>query len=103
MRKIEVLDEGPHPDPIDGDDPGVLEADRKRLEQQIVKGGQLFRHGVDGKDPEQNYIGGLLPRRRNERGGALDSEGDRERVQAQQGWQLSPVAAVRPARQEATT
>jgi hypothetical protein len=57
MRPLEVLDPGDHPDPIDVDDPPVLKADRDRLEQEVVKGGQLFRNGIKGTDPEQNYIG----------------------------------------------
>ena len=57
MKKLEVLDYGNRPDPIGVHDPAVLPADQDRLEQEVVKGGQLFRNGVKGTDPEQNYIG----------------------------------------------
>src|SRR5581483_6381551 len=57
MKKIEVLDPGPREDPGPLKDPAVLKADKKRLEEELVKGGTLFKHGVSGDDPEQNYIG----------------------------------------------
>jgi hypothetical protein len=55
LRRLTVLDEPPRP--LGRRDPKVLKSDLKRLQQEIVKGGSLFRHGVNGKDPEQNYIG----------------------------------------------
>jgi hypothetical protein len=57
MKKIEILDATPKGQVGPLRDPAVLKADKQRLEQQVVKGGQLFRHGVSGSDPEQNYIG----------------------------------------------
>jgi hypothetical protein len=57
MKKIEVLDPGPREQVGPLKDPPVLKADKNRLEQLMVKGGTLFRNGISGKDPEQNYIG----------------------------------------------
>ena len=45
------------PNPGGDKDPAVLKADTDRLEQELVKGGELFKNGISGTDPEQNYIG----------------------------------------------
>lgn len=56
MKKLEILDAvGPDPRPLH--DPAVVPADRKRLEEELVPGGELFRHGPSGDDVEQNYLG----------------------------------------------
>src|SRR5881394_1162885 len=59
MKRIEVLDPAHrhHDGPGPLHDPAVLKLDRDKLEWQSVKGGVLFKHGVRGSDPEQNYIG----------------------------------------------
>jgi hypothetical protein len=57
MRRLEVIDPGPHPDPLPGKDPPVIKSDRMRVELEVVKGGKLFIHGIRGTDPAQNYIG----------------------------------------------
>jgi hypothetical protein len=59
MKKIEVLDivATKRPDPIGVHDPAVLPADKDKLEEQVIPGGQLFTNGVSGQDPMQNYIG----------------------------------------------
>ncbi len=59
MKKVEVLDlvNTKRPDPLGVHDPAVLPADKDKLEQQVVKGGELIRNGVKGDDPMQNYIG----------------------------------------------
>jgi hypothetical protein len=57
MKKVEIFDVTPRGQVGPLKDPAVLKADKQRLEQQAVKGGQLFRHGIRGTDPEQNYIG----------------------------------------------
>ena len=64
-------------------DPAVLKGDTDKLEQQDVKGGKLFSGGVNGKDPQQNYIGDCYLIAVDERGGARGPQGHLLRVQAE--------------------
>ena len=57
MKALEVLDPGPHVDPGPIKDPAVLKADKGKLAEVVVEGGEIFKNGITGKDPEQNYIG----------------------------------------------
>jgi hypothetical protein len=58
MPRVEILDrDRPNEDKGKLKDPAVLKADKDKLEQELVKGGKLFKNGVKGTDPEQNYIG----------------------------------------------
>ena len=57
IRRNTVLDDGPRPNPGGLADPTVLPADIDRVEQQLVKNGELFRNGISAKDPEQLYVG----------------------------------------------
>jgi len=57
IRRNTFLDDGPRPNPGGLLDPAVLPTDIDRLEQQMVKNGELFRNGISAKDPEQLYLG----------------------------------------------
>ncbi len=57
IRRNTVLDDGPRPNPGGLPDPSVLPADIDRLQQEMIRDGELFRNGVTAKDPEQLYLG----------------------------------------------
>jgi hypothetical protein len=56
LNKSEILDTiAKDPGPLKN--PAVLKGDLKKVQPELIEGGELFRNGVSGKDPEQNYIG----------------------------------------------